>query len=93
MLEFVEVSNLMAGDVLGSSGIFVYGCVYLCNSCSVWKGFLKHGICLLLNLLVVLISFWQSATGINFGLHDHRNKTEVLGKVLVFNRKGEPRLT
>lgn len=45
---FVEASNLMAGDVLGSCGIFVYVCA--CNSYSVLKGFLKHGKRLLLNL-------------------------------------------
>ena len=71
----MEASNLMAGDVLGS-GIFVYGCVYVSNSCSILKGFLKRGIRLLLNLWNVLISLCQTATGINFGLHDHRNKTE-----------------
>lgn len=75
----------MAGDVLGSCGIFVYGCV--CSCYSVLKGFLKHGKQLLLNLWGTLRSLCQSAAGINFGLHDHRSKTEVS------NRKGEPRLT
>lgn len=62
---FVEVSNLMASDVLGSGGTVVYGCVYVYNSYGVLKRFLKHGVHLLLNLRVVLISLCQTATGIN----------------------------
>lgn len=34
-----------------------------------------------------LYRFCQTATGINFGLQDHRNKTEVLGKVLVSGKE------
>lgn len=47
---------------------------------------------LALTLRDVLTALCQTAAGINLGFHDHRNRTEVLVKVLVSNRRGEPRL-
>lgn len=64
----------------------------MCNSYSGLREFLKHGIHLLLNLRGVFIPFSQIAGGISSASHDHRKKTEMLGKILLPNKKGEPRL-
>lgn len=67
-------------------------CMYICNCYSDSKEFLKHSVHLLLHLWKALISLSQIAGVISSASRDHRKKTGMLGKVLLPNRKGEPRL-